>query len=181
MTSECQSVRPHSRHPGPIRPEEESHSSVRVLDSAAVDPPTGSGEDVYASVRRPLEPADGRFSGQTPGPAARSPQHQVVAQSGMIVGVFIAQREGKNPLAQQGCKIMINLAGLAPIIEPAGQIRLSACANNGAPPFEEISPPAKSAATRRFLQAGNSIFEEVQSVTAKSLRYFLLKQLNYNA
>ena len=50
--------------------------------------------------------------------------------------------------------------------EVFGSARLS----NNAPPFDEISPPAKSASTRRLQQDGNSIFVKVQSVTAKLLR-----------
>ena len=53
--------------------------------------------------------------------------------------------------------------------------------SNSAPPFDEISPPAKSASTRRLQQDGNSIFVKVQSVTAKLLRSIQSIQLNHNA
>ena len=49
------------------------------------------------------------------------------------------------------------------------------------PPLLVMSPPEKSAATRRLRQAGNSRLEEVQFVTAKLLRSIQLSQLNHNA
>ncbi|MCH8097389.1 MAG: hypothetical protein IID53_09945 [Proteobacteria bacterium] len=44
-----------------------------------------------------------------------------------------------------------------------------------------ISPPEKSASTRRLRQAGKSKLKEVQFVTAKSSRLRQLNQLNHNA
>ena len=50
---------------------------------------------------RPIKPADGRRAGKTPVAPDRRLQRQVGAQTGMVIDVFVAQRDRVHPLAQQ--------------------------------------------------------------------------------
>ena len=71
----------------------------------------------------PVKAANGRGGGQPPIPSAGGLEGQIIAQGVMIVGVFIAQRHRIHPLAQQRQQSMADLAGLAAIVQTAGQIR----------------------------------------------------------
>ena len=77
-----------------------------------------------APVRRPLQTANRRGTGQTPIPTASRLQHQIVAQNLVVVDVFIAKRNGEHPLAQQTREAMLDLACLAPVRQTTAQPRL---------------------------------------------------------
>ena len=77
-------------------------------------------------VRRPLQPAHRRRTGQPRVTPTGALQHQIVAQPVMIVDVLMAQRQRKRPLTQQGQQPMTDLAGLAPVDQPPRQPRQQA-------------------------------------------------------
>ncbi len=79
-----------------------------------------------ARSRRPTRRWRWRGAGEATIAPDRRLQRQVVAQTFMVVHVFVAQRHGVHPLAQQRQKFMRDLAGLARVVEPARQARQQA-------------------------------------------------------
>ena len=74
------------------------------------------------SIRRPIKPANGRGTGQTPLLPAGGLQGQVIAQGVMVVDILVSQPDAKYPLAQQRPKPVRDLAGLPGIIQTPHQI-----------------------------------------------------------
>ncbi len=91
-----------------------------ALDHGAMRRPRPS------AIRRPLEAPHRRGAGEAPVAPDHRLQRQVVAQTFMVVHVFVAQRHGVHPLAQQRQKFVRDLASLARVVEPARQARQQA-------------------------------------------------------
>jgi hypothetical protein len=75
------------------------------------------------AVGGPVKTANGRGRGQPAIPPAGGLEGQIIAQGVMIVGIFIAERHGKHPLAQQRQQFMADFAGLSAIVQSSGQTR----------------------------------------------------------
>ena len=111
-----------NRVAGGVEVEDQLLGSLRMRGDEALDhghmrrPRSGA-------IRRPLKAPHRRGTGEPSIAPDRRLPRQVVAQTFMVVNVFVAQRNSVHPLAQQRQKFVRGLASLARVVESTRQAR----------------------------------------------------------